>query len=127
MAKITKLAKITSKSGKIPNSAILRRGHSPHEKSKNFKNGQNRFIEPKNSAETHLESFFMVWEFFRTNYVVERGGGLGAQWFMTRWYYQRPDFGGILTFSRAVVGRLSSPPSYVIRYPSRQEYGIWAR
>ena len=46
---------------------------------------------------------------------------------MTLWYYQRPDFGGILTFSRAVVGRLSSPRSYVIKYPPRQKYGIWAR
>ena len=46
---------------------------------------------------------------------------------MTQPYYQGPNFGGILTFSRAVVGRLSSPPSYVIRYPPQQKYGIWAR
>ena len=50
MAKITKLAKMTSKNGKIPNSAILRETHSPHKKSKIFKNGQNRLIWYQSSA-----------------------------------------------------------------------------
>ena len=74
----------------------------------------------------HVRHYSIVDIWRKLIFFLSISGG-GAQWFMTRRYYQRPDFGGILTFSRAVVGRLSSPPSYVIRYPPQQKYGIWAR